>query len=210
MKPETMRRNAYRLDWERPKVILNKARRTRGKWRLVAFPDSQGVTCYTTYLAVWAKSAKFDELLLAAILNSPVANAFVFTHGAAIDVTLQALKKVPIPHFTEVQAERIRKLVRTYQTIIENGFMNSAQNPARTLMEIDAAVLDGYRIPARLERRLLDFFHGEKRQTPYEFPDYFPEDEDTYFNLSTYMSPEFKNATAEELLRRMSSEINRR
>ena len=197
VRPEDMRRNAHKHDWSRRKVIVTKARISRGKWKMVAFPDEQGVTCYQTYTAVWPESDDFDEILLAAILNSPVANAFVFTHGSPIDITLPILRQIPIPYFTPAQEKRLRQLVRQYQS--------KPSDPTRVLLEIDAVVLDGYRMPARLERKLLDFFRDEDRPVVESFPNYFPADDDTFFNLSDYISPAFKESTAGALLKRLSA-----
>jgi hypothetical protein len=67
-------------------------------------------------------------------------------------------------------------------------------------------VLDGYHLPARLEHELLEFFRGAERPTPFNFGPYFPEGEDVYFSLSERLSPDFKEATAGALLRRLAIE----
>ncbi len=208
IRPEDRRMNAYQYPWDKPKAIVNKSARTRGKWRLVAFPDDQGVICYQTYTGIWPKSEEFDEWLLAAILNSPVANAFVFAREGKTDIRIASLKRIPVPYFTHAQTKRLRKLIRLYQSMTRNNSTaraHNGKNPSSVLMEIDSIVLDGYRMPARLERKLLDYFRDQKRQTSYEFPDYFSNDDDTFFNLSDYISPAFKEATAGALLKRLSA-----
>jgi hypothetical protein len=72
------------------------------------------------------------------------------------------------------------------------------------LKEIDALVLDGYRMPPRLERKLLDFFRGHPRPTSHRFSEYLPLDCGVYFSLSEYLSPEFAAATSGEMLKRMA------
>ena len=208
IRPEDRRMNAYQYPWDKPKAIVNKSARTRGKWRLVAFPDDQGVICYQTYTGIWPKSEEFDEWLLAAILNSPVANAFVFAREGKTDIRIASLKRIPVPYFTHAQTKRLRKLIRLYQSMTRKNSTaraHNGKNPSSVLMEIDSIVLDGYRMPARLERKLLDYFRDQKRQTSYEFPDYFSNDDDTFFNLSDYISPAFKEATAGALLKRLSA-----
>ena len=174
---------------------------------MAAFPDSEGVTCYQTYIGVWPTSDSYDEWLLSAILNAPVANAFVATREGKTDITMEVLNLIPVPHFTESQRDRLRSLIQQYQSITSSfkfrvGFSDTL---VRLLMEIDALVLDGYRMPPRLERMLLDFFRGQGKQRPtsHEFGDYFPANCDVYFSLSDYLSPDFKAATAGELLKRM-------
>jgi N-6 DNA methylase len=202
MKPNDQRGNSWQFEWKKPKAILNKSARSRGHWRMAAFPDSEGVVCYQTYIAVWPKSDRYDEWLLSAILNSPVANAFVSTREGKTDITMETLKLVPVPHFTESQRERLRSLIRRYQ-----GFTRTAStlaDPERLLKEIDALVLDGYRMPPRLERQLLDFFRGQARPTSHSFSEYIPKDCGVYFSLSEYLSPDFAAATSGELVKRLA------
>src|ERR1043165_7603142 len=120
---------------------------------MAAFPDSKGVTCYQTYIGVWPKTDGLDEWLLSAILNSPVANAFVATREGKTDITLETLKDIPVPRFTDSQRDRLRELIAEYRRSISSLPMeaNISVNPTRLLMEIDALVLDGYHMPPRIE-----------------------------------------------------------
>lgn len=198
------RTNAWKNAWEKPKAILNKAARSRGHWRLAAFPDSQGVACYQTLIGVWPKSEDWDEVLLSAILNSPVINAFVATREGKTDVTVETLKLAPVPHFTPAQKAELRRLVRDYQQAISLKFLVSHhQNPEHILKEIDALVLAGYAMSPRIERKLLDFFKGQPRTTAHQFSNYFPEDCTVYFSLAEFLSPNFAKASAGELIKRM-------
>ena len=201
VKEQNMRGNAYRLPWNKPKAIVNKSTKSRGRWRMAALPDTLGVTCYQTYTAIWPTS-NYDEWVLAAILNSPVANVFVSTREGKRDIRVRTLQQIPVPNLTARQSEQIRVLVRKYQRSVRIEDWDGATH---LLMEIDAVVLDGYRMPARLERQLLEFFRGYERATPFEFPPYFEDDFDIYFNLSDYLSDDFRLATAGELTKRMSS-----
>jgi hypothetical protein len=194
--------NASQLAWDKPKAILNKAARSRGSWRLAAFPDTEGVICYQTFIGVWPMSPLFDEWLLSAVLNSPVANAFVATREGKTDITLGTLRLIPMPLFTEGQRRKIRELIAKYQQIASTLMQNSS-DAERVLKEIDAAVLSGYRMPPRIERQLLDFFRDQVRPTRHSFSDYFPKDFSVYFSLADYLSPDFASATVGELLRRM-------
>jgi hypothetical protein len=199
VKPEHARGSAYARGWSEPKVIVNKSTRSRGRWRMSAFADSIGLTCYQTYIGVWPKGA-LDEVVLAAVLNGPVANAFVCTREGKTDITMEILEQIPVPVLTAEQSSRIRNLVAKYRVCADDP-----RKGPRALMEIDAAVLDGYRMPPRIERRLLDFFHGEaKRPIPFPFPDYPTWGHDVYFSLSFHLSGRFEAATASETLKRMA------
>jgi len=207
IRPEHRATNAWKLPWNRPKVIFNKSAKTRGHWRVAAFADRQGVTCYQTYIAIWPKSKEYDEMILAAILNSPVANAFISTREGKTDVTIETVSQIPMPVFTEAQRAKLRGLVERYNSVIMKPPLSSRSmdNPERLLKEIDAAVLDGYRMPPRLERELLDFFNNHKRPTPHLFGDYIPPDCKVFFPLSEFLSPEFTHNTAGAILRRMGA-----
>jgi len=202
------RTNAWRNDWEKPKAILNKAARSRGHWRLAAFPDSEGIACYQTLIGVWPKSDEWDEVLLSAILNSPVINAFVATREGKTDITVETLKLAPVPHFTQAQKVELRRLVGNYQHAISPRFLFSHdQDPERILKDIDALVLAGYALSPRTERKLLDFFKGQTRTTVHPFSDYFPDDCTVYFSLTEFLSPNFAKASAGELIKRMRGTV---
>jgi hypothetical protein len=205
VKDEDKRINARPEEWKKPKAILNKAARSRGAWRLSAFPDTEGVTCYQTFIGVWPRSARYDEWLLSAILNSPVANAFVATREGKTDVTVETLRLIPVPRFTSADASRIRELISRYQDATQFSPRRAGANDtAETLLkQIDAAVLSAYHIPPRLERKLLDFFRGHTRPTPHHFGEYFPETMEVFFSLSDYLSPQFALTSVGSLRERL-------
>lgn len=203
LRADDARTNAYALPWEKPKAIVNKTRRSRGKWKMVSFPDEKGLACYQTFIGVWPETSDVDAVILSAVLNSPVANAFVFDHGGHIDLKAELIGKIPVPHLTKEQRIMVHGLVEKYRRVAAEPLLPADLNSI--LMEIDALILDGYRMPARIERQLLDFFKGEERQTYQPFPDYYPEEEDVYLNLSAYISGKFRDATADSLARRLMS-----
>jgi N-6 DNA methylase len=203
-RPLDQESNQWKYDWEKPKAILNKAARSRGHWRMAAFPDTEGVICYQTYTGVWPKSDEYDEWLLSAILNAPLANAFVAAREGKTDITRETLNLIPFPYFTESQKTRLRSRITRYQKAIAPHSGVSARAKAHLLMEIDAIVLDAYMMPPELENLLLNAFRGEgdDRRTSHAFGDYLPPDCEVYFSLSEHLSPEFDAATSGELLRR--------
>jgi len=208
MKPEVQRGNAWQRNWEKPKAILNKSSRSRGRWRLAAFPDSDGLVCYQTYFGIWPKSGSYDEWLLAAVLNSPVANAFVATREGKTDITKETLLSIPIPVFTQIQKDKVRHLAQEYQRVAELALRTEGREPEVLLKQIDATVLDAYRMPPRTERLLLDFFRGQERPIDHTFSPYFPDEFHVYFSLSDFLSPDFALSTAGELLRRRAESPN--
>jgi hypothetical protein len=196
------RRNSWRnYDWSKPKAIVPKARVSRGHWRMVAFPDREGIVCHHTFYGVWPKSEKYDEVVLAAILNSPVANAFVATREGNRDITREVLRLIPVPAFSTRQRERLHSLVARYQASIATMPLDMPENAERLLLAIDAVVLDAYHMPPRLERQLLDYFNDHDRKVAHEFRNYYPATFDVFVSLSQYLDPRFATATAGELVR---------
>ena len=203
VKPEHQRRNAWRHAWHQKKAIFNKTTRSRGPWRIAAFPDRVGVTCHQTYNAAWPVSDDYDEVLLAAILNGPVANAFLASREGKTDNTIETLRLIPVPVFTPEQRAALRSLVERYQEVVgEPAIVHGSTDAAeRLLKRIDAMVMDGYGLPPRLEREVLDCFRGYRRPAGHEFGPYFSEKEESLFSLSEYLDSGFSKATAGELLR---------
>ena len=210
IEPQNLK-GTFKFEWSKPKAILNKSARARGHWRIAAFPDTEGVAFYQTFIGVWSKEKDYDEFLLAAILNSPIANAFVSTREGKTDITIETLKEIPIPQFTKPQISKLRNLIKKYQeaTNIASFMTQSDINSERLLKKIDALVLNGYGIPPRLERQLLDFFdgYGKDRRTSHKFDNYFPPELESYFSLSEYLSPEFEQQTFGKLVKQLESRV---
>ena len=203
VRPEDQRRNAWLHAWHERKAIFNKSTRSRGPWRIAAFPDRDGVTCYQTYNAAWSISDDYDEVLLAAVLNSPVANAFIATREGKTDNTIETLRLMPVPIFRREQRAALQSVVERYQGLIEEPALagGRSDDPEWLLKEIDAIVMDAYGLPPLLERQVLDYFRGHRRPVSHDFGAYFPEKEESFFSLSEYLDSGFARATAGELLR---------
>jgi len=204
MRPEDQRGSACKEDWKKPKAIVNKSTRSRGPWRMAAFPDTEGLTCYQTYIGVWPRSSAYDEWLLSAILNSPVANAFVATREGKTDITMETIARIPVPHFTDAPAAKLRALIQWYQRAASAPIVRTGDDPERLLKEIDALVLAGYRMPPRVERRLLEFFRDQPRPASHGFGNYLPKNCDVYFSLSEHLSDDFAATTTGAYLKRMA------
>ena len=203
MRPEDQRRNMWRHAWHKRKTIFNRSTRSRGPWRIAAFPDRDGVTCFQTYNAAWPISDDYNEVLLAAILNSPVANAFVATREGKTDNTMETLRLIPVPVFTDDQRAALQSRVARYQELTSRPPLarDLSDDPERLLKEIDAMVMDAYGLPPRLERQVLDFFSDHRRPVSHDFEPYFPENAESLFSLSDFLDSRFSKATAGALLK---------
>jgi hypothetical protein len=203
--PREQRRNSWKYEWKKPKAILPKARVSRGHWRMVAFADRAGVTCHHTFYGVWPTSPDLDEVILAALLNSPVANAFVATREGGRDITKEVLKLIPVPKFSRAETEFLHDLVSRYEKSINTIALENPEDAELLLKKIDAAVLAAYRMPPRIERDLLDYFNDNERKVGHSFHNYFPATLDIYVHLSEFISERFARTTIGELLKKSNS-----
>jgi hypothetical protein len=198
--PKYQRRpKTFRLPWDQPKVILNKSAKSRGPWRLAAFADFNGLACYETFLAAWPRKENLTEAL-AAVLNGPVANAFVWERSGKRETTLNTIRSIPFPAFKTRHLSEITRLASEYRIAVEEAgeqLGGSYVKADKLLREIDAIVLSAYGLPPRLERQLLDFFNGDERQAPFRFADYFPHDFAPCFSLAEWITGRPAKATVE-------------
>ena len=170
--------------WKSRKVFVNAVRMTRkGRWRHVAFIDDEGLIASQNFHGIWPRSALLPIEVMASILNGPVAAAFVTAHEGGKHNTKDVLKSLPLPALSEGDRQRLTQLVRQYMSSL--AVWGDSVPPAsrrETLLEIDAIVLRGYRLPLQLERKLLAFFEAVPRPVPFPF-DGYSTDEFFYLRL---------------------------
>ncbi len=189
--------NALQYSWEKPKVIANAARLNRGTWRFAAYPDRNGLVCSQQFFGIWLRdNSNIDINTLSAILNNPLANAYLTTHSRTERFRVGTLKKLPIP--SEIDAGLISRLVLEYQKILEALPIEKSERDRELnslLIEIDAEILKAYDLPPRLERNLLDYFRGYARPVTHPFTGWFPEGYTPFIPLHEYISEEYKKIT---------------
>ena len=176
---EFMRGHAYKREWNDPKLIVNANRKSRGNWRITASIDRSSLVCYQNFHAIWPKTGMPLEIL-AAVLNGPVANAFISTTDLGRNNLITTLRDIPIPQFSQSQVESLVSLVHQYvdtrdKWINQQTDTYEAQTECRRLIvQIDDEVLQAYDLPSDQERKLLDWFIGSTRLGPVEFTEDFP------------------------------------
>lgn len=205
--PNVMRRNSYLYPWSKPKVIANAARLSRGPWRIAASPDYDGLVCYKNFFGIWPRG-KFPIEVLAALLNAPVANAYLWTWDGRENRGI-TIEDIPVPSLDVSATEILTNLVRTYvryrREWLSNPFEEerAGENCQQLLAEIDAVILRAYDLPPRLERHLLDCFRGYRRPGPVEFTAYYPEGFKPFIPWYRYISSEFWRARASDTIARI-------
>ena len=161
---ESLRRNPNLSRWLRPKLIANAARISRGPWCFATTLDKGGLVCSQQFLGLWPREAFSDSELLAyaAILNGPLANAFLADRSQKDRFRVASVNDIPIPEAVPVYAG---ELVEEYLHLFSERRSPTAKSGVldALLTRIDAVTLSAYDLPLRAERQLLDYFRGKKR-----------------------------------------------
>lgn len=203
--------DAWSRAWDKPKVIANAARKARGSWRLAAAPDISGLICTQRYHCLWPTNG-WGVKALAGLLNSPLVSAFIASHEGNRDVRRMTLLKCPIPSLSPNDMVVLEGLADDYMAALNEqpevrfelwGKGTWQQRAQKILLQMDALILKSYGLPPWLERRLLDFFRGERRPVSFDFGDYFPEDFTPNIPLWRYVSPSFQASRTDLILPRL-------
>lgn len=165
-------RRGYGQPWDQPKLIVNEGRLSRGPWRIAAFLDTEGHAYSQQFFGLWptSESLTLSELnILCAILNGPVANAYVAIHSPAKGIRARAIAHIPIPH---VLPSRVSHLVAEYLALTSSheALQSNSDRLVALLAQIDAAVLEAYDLPPRLEQELFDYFRDASRPVNHPWP----------------------------------------
>jgi N-6 DNA Methylase len=186
-------RRGYGQDWQKPKLIMNEARLSRGPWRIGAALDTRGLLYSQQFFGLWPTAALTERELLAfaAIINSPLANAFIAIHSPGKGIRSSSVKEIPIPCSLP---DDIADLVLEYSARLSKPQMFDDGPLNELLSRIDAAVLRAYDLPPRIERELLEYFRGAERPVAHQWAHWFPEQFRPFIPLHEYLSDEYKTA----------------
>jgi hypothetical protein len=186
------RTSAHKHPWASPKVVCNAARFERkSPWRLAAWADSEGLAFTKQYFAIWPQH-EVSEFALAAILCSPLANAFSFELDLERDNHISTLNRLPIPATEHLQpsgkihrqAKRLQSLLTAQDFTVEAA----ADAVTEAVLRLDAAVLEAYELPAQEQRRLLRKFRGWRRPLAVPFTEYFPDHFQDVVSLQNFVA----------------------
>jgi hypothetical protein len=195
----------WRLPWTGPKIIVPASRLSQGHWRFAAVVDREGLIVGRRFYAMWPKTDSFSVELLGAFLNSPIAQAYCFTHSFQQDTRARVYEAIPLPYSLQLPNPNIESLVRSYTEYSLKGEYDEAN---KKLLQMDAEILKLYQLSPRLERKLLDFFWGHKRRVPFDFLGYVPPEFESWIPLHVYISREYQASTIRETLSRLPSITN--
>ena len=160
---ERLAGNAANLPWNEPKVLVNAARISRGPWRFAAALDTEGLVCSQQLFGLWPRQSLTEQelLTLVAILNGPVANAFLTVKSPTPQIRSSVVGEIPMPDRLPVH---VGEAVVRYQ--YEAGLVGDSESSGRAeaiLTHIDASVLAAYNLPPFIEQQLLTYFWDATR-----------------------------------------------
>ena len=131
-----------------PQVLVNRNRAARNRWRLKALLDPDGRAAKNNFLTVRPKDSRAPALFLWAILNSPIANAFVARDTMKRDNPESVLGQIPIPRFDArviedvlTAAQAYRDLAVKYSAPAREKSKRKAEQPS--LFQASPSVPDG-------------------------------------------------------------------
>jgi hypothetical protein len=199
-RPSNIRR-AGNLPWADVKIVANAARLSRGPWCFAAAIDNEGFIFSQQLFGIWPK-APTQLHALCAILNSPIANAYIASHSPADRIRVGAALAIPLPPKISPELDDIAKRYARIASQGERLFSYRQTERADQLInQIDALVLKAYDLSPRLEKQLLEYFRKSKRPTSHDWSHWFPPGFTPYIPLHEYLSGEYGHARKNNLLR---------
>ena len=197
---------AYRLGplsrpWDKPKILANVSPRSRGLWRLDGVADLTGLVPSQAFFGIWPTSRDLPLEVIEALINSPLASAYVLEHATNQHLTNAIMKQLPLPK--RGQLSDVVTAVWRYREAVAAVAANALRTPEiderleALLIDIDAQLLKAFDLPPRLERRLLEAFRGHEaeRRVEHHFKGWFPEDFTAYIPLHEYIGPLLRENT---------------
>ncbi len=182
------------LPWDRPKILCNAARQSRGRWRLAAAVDFAGLRASQQFVGLWPNDdIEVDLDAYAAILNSPVANAFLHDHSTDRRLRITTLLSLPIPD--EIPTG-LGDLAREYQAELSRNLKELGNDfRLRELLDaMDSLILEAYDLPPRLIRSLLASFMGAERQVVHDWNPWLVSESDPALTIAELRSKRIDEA----------------
>lgn len=185
-----------------PQVLLNYHPVSRGSWCLKPFRDHSGCAFQSNFLSI-RNSEGLPLEFIWALLASPIANLFVYSHTLKRNIVPRILRRFPTPNSSVRDIQRVTGLVNEYISLANREQRNmfnlegfTPRDLTKLLLSIDAEVLRLYSLPAKAERLLLEQFRGEQRPgIPAPFTEYYPADTPDV-PLYAYLSNSYQRALA--------------
>ena len=191
------------LDGRPGQIIVNHARVSRNQWSMKAWLDQEGIAVKGNFLVVRPTTSGVPGVLIWALLNGPLANAYVYCLATKRHIIGSDLLRLPIPRGPGDWLGAVVSAAQAYLAAAAGtgGFFQPDPDPAvvpAKLLAMDAAVLKAYDLPPRLERQVLDLFAGVPRKgVGCPFTGYYSPGFSSYLPLHVLLSEGFQRARAD-------------
>lgn len=185
--------HAIDREWASPKIIANAVRLSRGPWRLAAAVDRAGLVFSQQLLGLWPRAERSDAALAAyaAVLNGPVANAYFATRYPSHRFSIVSFGGMPMPaNFPQGLVEMIAEYAELLRS--RDLFDRRDERASDLLTAIDAAVLESYDLPYKIERQLLELFQGAERPVVHKWTGWGEGDSVPGLRLAERLSGRFR------------------
>jgi hypothetical protein len=163
MDPKVLRGKDLQKPWLQPKVIANAVSTNVQRWPLIGAIDEQGLVFTQDFYGIWPTGSLPIEVL-AALINSPIVNAFLSTHALSEHNHQAILQQAPIPNLTKADIHLITSLVRNYRATREQWHKEPAGDTGRGILRrIESVMLGYYNLSLQTERDVVSYFEGYRR-----------------------------------------------
>jgi hypothetical protein len=166
LRPDVLRREGRGMATGQPRLLVNYAPVSRDPWRLKAIIDDRGRPASSRFLVIQPQaSSQWSVGALWALLNSPFANAFVYTHAGKRDMPPRLLRSMPVPDVGADAVADIEALVAQYLSLARTYKDQSLSSDELMQLhwQIDAEILHLYGLEPKVEAQILKLFTGVAR-----------------------------------------------
>lgn len=181
-----------------PQVLVNEAPVQRAPWCLKACLDETGRPATTCFTLLRPKSDKLSLKVVWALANSPIANAFAYAHSSKWHILTGTWRQLPVPDLAAANLGPLEAAVAAYFAALKEDsetFALRSDDGASTRVDlrnlhwrIDAEVLRLYQLLPALERQVLDYFSGWRREgVPFDQDRYLPAHFEDAISLADYL-----------------------
>jgi hypothetical protein len=181
------------LSWDQPKILCNAGRSGRGKWRISAAVDRSGLVASQQFAVLWPTRPNIDLDAMAAIINGPLANAYMTEHSQDRRLRIHTLLGLPVPRTLPLQVGAMAREYTRRLTSTQNPFIDE-RALQELLDQIDAMVLEAYDLPPKMVRDLLSEFLDTRRPVAHHWEEWGVTRADSAFSLSELRSAWLKRS----------------
>lgn len=169
-----LHRPRERRIFEAKKVLVNANRNPGSPWRLVAAPAPANLFFSLNFHGVLQRDSAVPLEQVVAVLNSPVANAWIDARTRGRWIPVSTIERLPFPRMDPAALDALVRRVRQLHDVTLQNWGNESggllfedvaedEKSARLLADIDDMIYDAYRLTARDRREVERVMRSGKR-----------------------------------------------